>query len=90
MSDQLAADAHLFVVERYDDTGDPDSVQPIPEPPADLRVIYTVRVPADDVVIALVEGRDEQSIRASLGDVGWRVDRITTATWAGRDQKGPE
>ena len=79
---EQAAGTQLFVVERYDDTGDPGAAQPIPAPPAGLKVICTVRVPADDVVLALVEGRDEQSIRASLGDVGWRVDRITMATWA--------
>lgn len=90
MTDQTAATTQLFVVERYDDTGGPGAVQPIPAAPADVRVIYTVRVPADDVVLALVEGRDEHSIRASLGDVGWRIDRITGATWACPDQEGPQ
>ncbi len=78
----------LFVVERYDDTGTPGQFQPMPMPPSDVQLLCAVRVPADDVVLALVEGADEQSISAALNSAGWRVDRITPASWAGPDQEG--
>ena len=78
---------HLFVVERYDDSGTPGRLQP-PPPSADLRIVYAVRVPADDVILALVEGKDEQTICTSFGAAGWRVDRITPAAWARADEDG--
>jgi hypothetical protein len=80
----------LFVVERYDDTGIPGRLQSLPAPPAGVDLVYAVRVPADDVVLALIEGTDEQTIRTALAAAGWRVDRITPATWARRDEDGTE
>jgi hypothetical protein len=74
--------SQLFVVERYDDTGTPGREQPLPAPPSDVHLVYAVRVPADDVVLALMEGTDERSVSAALTTAGWRVDRITPATWA--------
>jgi hypothetical protein len=71
---------NLFVVERYDDTGTPGRQLPVPTPPAQVRVVCAVRVPVDDVVIAVVEGTDEPAVCAALSSVGWRVDRITAAT----------
>jgi hypothetical protein len=79
---------HLFVVERYDDSGTPGRVQPLPAAPADARVLCAVRVPADDVVLALIEGADEQTVCASLTAAGWRVDRIALATWAHPGEEG--
>lgn len=79
----------LFVVERYDDTGTPGRVLPLPAPPADVHLLCAVRVPVDDVVLALVEGIDEQTISAALATAGWRVDRITPATWAHPGEEGP-
>jgi len=79
----------LFVVERYDDTGTPDRLQPLPAPPADVHLVSAVRVPADDVVLALIEGTDEATIRAALASAGWRVDRIMAATWAHPGEEGP-
>jgi hypothetical protein len=73
---------HLFVVERYDDTGTPGAVTPLPAAPPGVHVVHAVRVPADDVVLALIEGTDERTICAALLAAGWRVDRITPATWA--------
>ena len=80
--------SRLFLVERYDDTGIPGQLQPIPAPPADVRLVCAVRVPADDVVLALVEGADEQTTCAALTAAGWRVDRILPANWAFPDEKG--
>lgn len=81
--------SRLFLVERYDDTGTPD-LTPIPAPPSTAHVVCALRVPADDVVIALVEWADpadqadamgEQMMADRLVGAGWRVDRVTTATW---------
>jgi hypothetical protein len=75
----------LFLVERYDDTGIPGRLQPIPAPPADVRLCCAVRVAADDVVLALVEGADEQTICTALAEAGWRIDRIMPANWVHPD-----
>ncbi len=80
------ANDQLFVVERYDDSGIPGRQQPLPPPPADVLVVCAVRVPADDVILALVRGTDEQTTGASLTAAGWRVDRITPATWVRPDE----
>jgi hypothetical protein len=78
----------LFVVERYDDTGTPGRVQPLPAAPPDVHLLCAVRLPADDVVLALIEGEDEPTISAALLTAGWRVDRITPATWAHPGEEG--
>jgi hypothetical protein len=54
--------------------------------PPDVPLHFAVRVPADDVVLALVEGVDEQSMSAALAAAGWRVDRISSASWARPDE----
>jgi hypothetical protein len=72
----------LFVVERYDDSGRADPVGPFPALPSGMRLACAVHLPADDVVLALIEGQDEASICAAVTGAGWRVDRITAATWA--------
>jgi hypothetical protein len=72
----------LFLVERYDDTGIPDRLERLPAPSPQVPVLFAVHVPADDVVLALVEGTDEQTMSAALAAAGWRVDRITSASWA--------
>ncbi len=79
----------LFVVERYDDTGRPGHQPALPAPPADVQLVCAIRVPADDVVLALVEGPDEQSTSAALTAAGWQVDRITPASWARPEEGGP-
>jgi hypothetical protein len=73
----------LFVVERYDESGRSAAVQPFPVLPIGMRLACAVHLPADDVVLALIEGQDEASICAAVTAAGWRVDRITAATWAG-------
>ena len=72
----------LFVLERFDDSGRHDLSQPFPALPSGMRVACAVTVPSDDVVLAVVEGEDEVSVRAAVTAAGWRVDRITAATWA--------
>ena len=80
--------SELFVVERYDETGTPGRLLPLPAPPADVVLVCAVRVPADDVVLALVEGADETTICAALTAAGWRIDRIIAATWIHPAEKG--
>jgi hypothetical protein len=72
----------LFVLERYDDSGRHDPMQPFPTLPPGMRVACAVHLPADDVVLAVVEGEDEASVCDAVNAAGWRVDRITAATWA--------
>ena len=76
--------SHLFVVERYDDTGTPGRVEPLPVLPAGVHLVCAVSVPADDVVLALVVGEDEETLRTALAGAGWFVDRVTAATWMHR------
>ena len=82
------ATSQLFMVERYDDSGTPGRLQPLPPPSADVLLMCAVCIPADDVVLALVQGSDEQTVSAGLAAAGWRVDRITPATWAPRIEDG--
>lgn len=82
----------LFVVERYDDTGSPGRLQPLPPSPEGVLVVCAVRVPADDAVLALVEGTadgaDQESVSAALAAAGWRVDRINAASWIRPNEEG--
>lgn len=73
--------SQLFVVERYDNTGAPGRLQPFLAPPVDVAVVCAVRIRADEVMLALVEGTDEQSTCAALAAAGWRIDRIVPASW---------
>jgi hypothetical protein len=72
----------LFVLERYEDSGSTGEWQPFPSLPRGMRVACAVHLPADDVVLAVVEGEDESSVCDAVTAAGWRVDRITAATWA--------
>lgn len=72
----------LFLLERYDCSGDvtaPD-LAPIP-PTADTRLVAAVHLPADEVVLALVEGPDAESVAAAAAAADWRVDRLNPAAW---------
>ncbi|MER7331903.1 MULTISPECIES: hypothetical protein [unclassified Micromonospora] len=73
--------ARLFVLERYD---------PVPGQCADVpagalstgltRLRGALRIPADDVALALVEGPDAETV-AAVAAAGWRVDRLAPAEW---------
>ncbi|MCW2497974.1 hypothetical protein [Jatrophihabitans sp.] len=71
----------LFAVERYDESGGARPVEALPELPPGTRLACAVHLPADDTVLALVEGSDEESVRAELTRAGWRVDRISACSW---------
>ncbi|MEW2382091.1 hypothetical protein AB0873_08355 [Micromonospora sp. NPDC047707] len=72
----------LFVLERYDR---------VPEDRADeslsrlstgvTRLRGALRIPADDVVLALVEGPDADTVAEAAAAAGWRVDRLGPAEW---------
>lgn len=72
----------LFALERYDATGEhvapPD---PFPVLPGHVHLAGAVYLPADEVVIAFVEGSDEAAVGAAVTGAGWRVDRINPAEW---------
>ena len=75
----------LFALERYDDTGGHlVPLEPFPALAGPVHLTGAVHLPADEVVIAFVEGPDEESVGAAVSAAGWRVDRITPATWLGR------
>jgi hypothetical protein len=71
---------HLFALEQYDPSPDADRTAPAFGTP-DCRLVAAVRLPADDVVIALVEGPDETVVAAAAEAAAWRVDRLTPARW---------
>lgn len=80
----------LFALERYDRSGGsaPGPVTPLIS--ADARLVVAVHLPADDVVLALVEGPDEATVAAAVAAAGWRVDRLIPATWVSpRDPSAP-
>lgn len=68
----------LFALERYDAPGqEPDSLPAL----RGARLVAAVHLPADQVMLALVEGRDERSVADAATAAGWRVDRMHPATW---------
>ncbi len=80
----------LFAVERYDDSGDvPHPNDIFPRLPADVQLARAVYLPADEVVLALVEGEDEKAVAAAVAAAGWRVDRINPAAWVNLPVSAP-
>ena len=82
----------LFAVERYE-RRDSSAGEYAPEPMAPLadggaRLVGALHLPADDVVLALVEGPDATTVSAAATAAGWRVDRISPATWLTNDLPG--
>ncbi|GAB2948123.1 hypothetical protein GCM10027280_41080 [Micromonospora polyrhachis] len=72
----------LFAVERYDGAGGESPPVPVSLlTTAETRLVCAVRLPADDVVLALVEGPDQETVAAVAVAVGWRVDRLSPAAW---------
>jgi len=74
--------ARLFAVERYESSG--NAPPPLPTDgltTARTRLVVAVHLTADDVVLALVEGPDAETVAAVAASAGWRVDRLSPATW---------
>jgi hypothetical protein len=74
--------SRLYALEHYDRSGGTS----VSEPPGHLttgqtRLVAAVHLPADDVVLALVEGTTAETVAAAAAAAGWRVDRITPAAW---------
>lgn len=70
----------LFAVERYDRSG--GAVAPAaPAVGPGVRLVGAVHLHADDVVLALVEGPDADTVSAAVAAAGWPADRVTPATW---------
>jgi hypothetical protein len=72
---------HLFAVERYGSQSESPAVPPALPLPGPARLIGVLQLTDDDVGMALVEGPDPETVRASMTDAGWRVDRVTSAAW---------
>ncbi|RKN18798.1 hypothetical protein D7147_15335 [Micromonospora musae] len=72
----------LFVLERYDRAPGESVDEPVGALTTGVtRLRGAVRIPADDVVLALVEGPDAETVAAVAAAAGWRVDRLGTAEW---------
>ena len=69
----------LYAIERYDAAGEEPAG--FPALAGGVRLVAAVRLAADDVVLALVEGPDPDTVAALAAAAGWRVDRITPASW---------
>ncbi|OLT16106.1 hypothetical protein BJF78_15245 [Pseudonocardia sp. CNS-139] len=68
-------------MERYDPSGDGDAGPAAPAlTTAETRLVAAVHLPADEVVIALVEGPDADTV-AAVATARWRADRVTPARW---------
>jgi hypothetical protein len=88
--------SHLFALERYDAAGEevtaPAAFLPAARPGplgGAVRLVAAVRLAADDVVLALVEGPDAETVAALAAAAGWRVDRLTPASWLWPPEPGP-
>jgi hypothetical protein len=72
----------LFVLERYESEGGqvtPQSVAPLTT--AATRAVAAIWLPADEVVLVLVEAPDEAAAAAAAHAAGWRIDRLNVAVW---------
>lgn len=77
-------DGHLYAVERYGSRrSEPAAMPRLPRLPlaSPARLVGVIELTDDEVGLALVEGPDPESVRASMTAAGWRVDRITAAAW---------
>lgn len=70
----------LFALERYDAAGDPPGPIELAAGTG-VRLVAVVRLAADEVVLALIEGPDPETVAACAAAAGWRVDRLTPASW---------
>jgi hypothetical protein len=81
--------SRLFALERYESSDDSraGATPHLPHLPtsrlttAQTRLVAAIHLVADDVVLALVEGPDEATVAATAQAAGWRVDRLSPATW---------
>jgi hypothetical protein len=77
-------------VERYDRSGDAAAPEPLPPlTAAGIRLVAAVYLPADDVVLALVEGPDAETVTAAATAAAWRVDRLGPAAWVCPPEPAP-
>ncbi|WP_406070247.1 hypothetical protein [Micromonospora sp. NBC_01638] len=79
---------HLFVLEQYDCSSEAGTAAPLITTPG-CRLVAAIRLPTDDVVIALVEGPDAEVVAAAAAGSAWRVDRLIPAWWIRPPQISP-
>ncbi|MEV4657001.1 hypothetical protein [Micromonospora sp. NPDC049301] len=80
---------YLFALEQYDRSPGADEEMPAFGTPG-CRLVAAVRLPTDDVVIALVEGPDAEVVAAAAAAAAWRVDRLIPARWIHPPRNGPD
>jgi hypothetical protein len=79
----------LFALEQYDSSGGHAAPEPMsPLSTTDARLVAAVHLPADEVILALVEGPDAETVAAAAAAAGWRVDRLIPAAWLAGDTAG--
>ncbi|MEU8257183.1 hypothetical protein AB0C06_23285 [Micromonospora inaquosa] len=71
---------HLFVLEQYYCSADAGTAAPLITT-LGCRLVATIRLPTDDVVIALVEGPNAEAVAEAAAVSAWRVDRLIPARW---------
>ena len=71
----------LYAVERYGPQRESTGAAPTLPLSGPATLIGVLQLTDDDVGMALVEGPDPETVRASMSSAGWRVDRITSAAW---------
>ncbi|MFF0365982.1 hypothetical protein [Micromonospora sp. NPDC005087] len=71
---------YLFALEQYDCSPSAGGTVPVFGTP-DCRLVAAIRLPTDDVVIALVEGPDAEVVAAAAAAAAWRIDRLIPAQW---------
>ncbi len=72
----------LFALERYEHSGALTETRPVSGLTSEnTSLVAVVNLPADEVVLALVEAPDEATVLAAAAAAGWRVDRVTRADW---------
>ncbi|MEH0931520.1 hypothetical protein [Micromonospora sp. CPCC 205558] len=78
---------YLFALEQYDRSRGANASVPVLGT-SDCRLVAAIRLPTDDVVIALVEGPDADAVAAAAAAAAWRVDRLIPARWIQRPAIG--
>jgi len=83
-------DRHVYAVERYGPPRRSVDLDTDLAPAGATRLVGVIQLTDDDVALALVEGSDPESVRASMIAAGWRVDRITPAIWTASESAVPD
>ena len=75
-----APGTQLFLVERYERSGVDEDPGPLPMPwGGSVRLITTIHLPSDQVVLTFVEAPDAETVAMQAEAAGWEIDRVLAA-----------